>query len=385
MRVRTSALTSLVAPLCVIALGCAAAPREAPSEPTATTSTPAPTTPPALGPVLGDLAVEVEQDPARAYRLFTAEIGQWWDHHFVDKPYLLRLDARPGGAFIEYFDGEGNGAEHARVIYAKDGEALRMVGPLGLSGKGVELVQSLTFTPRDGGGTKVALHLEVIGDLDADTRAIVLQVWEHFLHAYREHAKGKGSAVAAAPRFAQPPVADEAKVGLGFFSHLVRGVDRNHVHADDFSIDANATLVGVRFWGHSDGRSGSKVSNVPEFSLRIHSATAEQTPGPIVYEQTIDIPTAKPTPTGRVAKGKGGKPGPSELVYEAPLAVPLALEAGKLYFLSIAAGRRDPQGDAWMWTDGQLRNGRSYSRPLGDPRWQAIDDTDSAFELILKE
>ncbi|MEZ4448870.1 MAG: hypothetical protein R3B09_05255 [Nannocystaceae bacterium] len=382
MRVRSHAWTPLAASACALALGCAT-PKQPPTEPTE--PTPAAASTPALTPVLGDLDVEVAQDPALAYRLFTAEIGQWWDHHFVDKPYLLRLDARPGGAFVEFFDAEGNGAEHARVIYAQEGEALRMVGPLGLSGKGVEFVQSLTFTAREGGGTKVALHLEVIGDLDEATRALVLEVWEHFLAAYRDHAKSRVTAAAAAPRFAQPPIADASRVGLGFFSHQIRGVDRNHVHADDFAIDADATLVGVRFWGHSDGRTGSEVSNFPEFSLRIHSATPERTPGPIIYEQTIDSVTAKPTPTGRRAKGKGNKPGPVELLYDAPLAVPFALAGGATYFLSIAAVRRDPQGDAWMWSDGELRNGRSYSHALGDPRWIAIDDTDSAFELLLKE
>lgn len=366
--------------------GCAGARTTSTESTTPPAAAPASARDPALDPVVGDLAVDVDLAPAAAYRAFTVEIGQWWDHHFSESPYLLRLDARPGGAFVEFFDAAGNGAEHARVILAREGEMLRMVGPLGLSGRAVEFVHTFTFAAREGGGTTVSLHLEVIGALGPETRAIVLQVWEHFLAAFREHAARRGSKAGAPAAYAQPPLADEAKVGLGFYSHLTRGAARNHVHADDFSLEADANLVGVQFWGHVEGRRAGDLDNISDFSLRIHAATPEGAPGAVLREQLFTLADTKPTPTGRRGKGvAGGKIEVIEVGHEVRLSSPLPLRAGATYFLSIAAVRKDGAGEPWMWSDGELRNGRSYSHPLGDPAWMAIDDTDSAFALIFGE
>jgi len=341
---------------------------------------PAPS-PAKASPIVADLSVDVALAPGDAYRVFTDEIHLWWDHHFKEHPYHLRMEARPGGRFVELFDGEGNGAEHARVIVAEAGKMLRFVGPMGLSGKAVEFVHTLSFDPIEGKGTRVSLHLEVIGDLDEETRAVVRQVWEHFLGQYRSHVASRKPNEGPVSFLQQPVLAPE-KVGLGFFSHASRGKARNHVHADDFELDTPARLSGLRFWGHVEGQRAPDLANISDFLVRIHGATPEGAPGPVLHEQFFSIERSGPRPTGRRA-GTKEKPGAIEYVHEVTFATPLPLDARKTYFVSIAAYRKTSDGEPWQWSDAETRNARSYSHPLEDPAWKAIDDTDSAFELLF--
>lgn len=111
---------------------------------------------------------------------FTADVGAWWDHTFSEQPHALVLDARVGGSFYESFDATGNGAEHARVIYAQRPQMLRLDGPLGLSGLAVQLVHELRFEAQ-GEQTRVALRVQMTGAVDDDTVDAVRGVWAHFL------------------------------------------------------------------------------------------------------------------------------------------------------------------------------------------------------------
>jgi uncharacterized protein YndB with AHSA1/START domain len=134
---------------------------------------------------LAGFAFEVETvvagTPEEAFQAFTAETLEWWDHHFAEHPQKLYFEPRPGGGFLEVFDAAGNGARHATIIYVERPKMLRFVGPLGLSGKALELVHSLAFTPAAGGGTKVHLAVRGFGEAEAGLPAIVEQVWRHFL------------------------------------------------------------------------------------------------------------------------------------------------------------------------------------------------------------
>jgi hypothetical protein len=127
-----------------------------------------------------DLAVDVAGTPESAYDAFTAEALAWWDHHFSPDPYRLLFEARPGGRFVELFDGSGDGAAHATVIYADRGKRLRFVGPLGLSGRAVEIVHTLELSPIEG-GTRVKLAVAATGAYEDGIPAILEKVWHHFL------------------------------------------------------------------------------------------------------------------------------------------------------------------------------------------------------------
>ena len=121
--------------------------------------------------------------PAEAWDLFTGDVSGWWDHTFSGKPYRLVIDRTVGGGFWEYFDAEGHGVKHAEIQWAEPGKVLKMRGPLGFSGKAVDLVHTFVFAPDgpDGAGTRITLTLNALGQLDEDGVAALDQVWDHFL------------------------------------------------------------------------------------------------------------------------------------------------------------------------------------------------------------
>lgn len=120
-------------------------------------------------------------DPVFVYDHLSGDISSWWDHSFSEKPYKLYIEARPGGGFYEIFDESGDGALHARVIYAERGKMLRMEGPLGLSGQAITLVCTYSLKETGEDSTLLTLNVHGAGEFSEETPDIVKQVWEHFL------------------------------------------------------------------------------------------------------------------------------------------------------------------------------------------------------------
>ena len=119
--------------------------------------------------------------PEIIYDAISGDISGWWDHSFKEKPLKLYIEAKPGGGFWEIFDEEGNGALHATVIYAERGKMLRFNGPLGLSGKAIQLVCTYNFEPAGNDSTKLKLEVHGSGEMEDNTPGIVENVWEHFI------------------------------------------------------------------------------------------------------------------------------------------------------------------------------------------------------------
>lgn len=134
-----------------------------------------------------EIGIEVPAPPAEAWDLFTGDVLGWWDHRFREDCVRLEIGRQPGTSFVEVFDAAGNGAEHARVTHAVRGELLRMVGPLGLVGHGVEIDAHLTFQAvetdgqREAASTRIELRAFVHGRVTEATAAAVQGVWKHFL------------------------------------------------------------------------------------------------------------------------------------------------------------------------------------------------------------
>jgi uncharacterized protein YndB with AHSA1/START domain len=124
--------------------------------------------------------VPIAAPPDEAWNAFTGDVSGWWDHTFSGKPRKLVIDRLPGGGFWEIFDAEGHGVKHAEILWAEPGKVLKMRGPLGFSGKAVDLVHTFRFEP-DGAGTKILFTLNALGQLDDLDVAALEQVWEHFL------------------------------------------------------------------------------------------------------------------------------------------------------------------------------------------------------------
>jgi uncharacterized protein YndB with AHSA1/START domain len=143
--------------------------------------------------------------PNEVYDAVTGDISGWWDHSFSGHPKKLYVEARPGGGVFEIFDDAGNGARHATVIYADRGKKLRYTGPLGFSGRAIDLVTTYDFAA-EGNGTKFHLTVTASGDVDEQLAAAVDGVWHHFLDDrlkayitsgdYKRHGKTSGDGAA---------------------------------------------------------------------------------------------------------------------------------------------------------------------------------------------
>lgn len=125
--------------------------------------------------------VTLPAPPAEIYDALTGDISGWWDHHFVEKPYRLFIEAKPGGGFYEIFDASGDGARHATVILAERGKRLRFDGPLGLSGRAIQTVTSYDLAPAGQGATLLSVSVHGSGDMDDAIPAVVEKVWKHFI------------------------------------------------------------------------------------------------------------------------------------------------------------------------------------------------------------
>ena len=119
--------------------------------------------------------------PEAIYDAITGDISGWWDHKFSENPAKFYIDPKPGGGFYEIFDESGDGVLHATVIYAQRGKILRLDGPLGLSGKAITMVYTLSFEPAGTDSTTLALEVHGSGEFEPSVPGLVQSVWKHFL------------------------------------------------------------------------------------------------------------------------------------------------------------------------------------------------------------
>ena len=119
--------------------------------------------------------------PETIFDAVTGDISGWWDHSFSDHPKKFFIEAKPGGGFWEIFDDKGNGVLHATVIYSDRGKILRFEGPLGLSGKAIQVVTTYTFNPVGSDSTLFKVSVHAAGEVDEGVPEIVESVWNHFI------------------------------------------------------------------------------------------------------------------------------------------------------------------------------------------------------------
>lgn len=119
--------------------------------------------------------------PEIIYDAVTGDISGWWDHHMSEHPKKFFIEPWPGGGFREIFDDEGNGVLHATVIYADRGKLLRFDGPLGLSGKAIQMVTTYEFEPAGNDSTLFTVSVHAAGEVEEGIPALVESVWEHFI------------------------------------------------------------------------------------------------------------------------------------------------------------------------------------------------------------
>ena len=128
-----------------------------------------------------DKDVTLPGTPEQIFDAATGDISGWWDHSFSEKPKKFFMEAKPGGGFWEFFDDEGNGVLHATVIYSQRGKMIRFDGPLGLSGRAVQIVTTYEFSEVGKDSTLMKVSVHGSGEMEEGMPAIVEKVWEHFI------------------------------------------------------------------------------------------------------------------------------------------------------------------------------------------------------------
>ena len=119
--------------------------------------------------------------PEKIYDAITGDISGWLDHSFSQSPKKFYIEAKPGGGFWEIFDDQGNGVKHATVIFAARGKYLRFDGPLGLSGRAIQLVTTYKFEPVGNDSTHLEVSVHAAGEMEEGTADTVDHVWYHFI------------------------------------------------------------------------------------------------------------------------------------------------------------------------------------------------------------
>jgi uncharacterized protein YndB with AHSA1/START domain len=130
------------------------------------------------------IEVMIEAPRAEVFEAATGDVSPWWDHTFwPERPAELVIEPIFGGVFYERFEaGEDNGVIHASITGVMAPEMLRMDGPLGLAGRGYQLVTTWTLEEaEDGEATRFLVDLSMIGEVDAELAGIVRSVWVHFI------------------------------------------------------------------------------------------------------------------------------------------------------------------------------------------------------------
>ena len=128
-----------------------------------------------------DRTTVVRGTPTQVYDMITGDLLPWWDHTFSEKPKAFYIEPWPGGGFYEIFDDEGNGVQHATVLWAERGKRLRFQGPLGLSGNAVVFVCTYDLAAQGADSTKIHFTASLAGKVEKNWAEGVDGVWGHFL------------------------------------------------------------------------------------------------------------------------------------------------------------------------------------------------------------
>ncbi|TVQ55818.1 MAG: hypothetical protein EA377_02920 [Phycisphaerales bacterium] len=152
------------------------------------------------------------------------------------------------------------------------------------------------------------------------------------------------------------------------------------LHADNFTLESSAPVDRIRFWGFASTFAGGGFSNINSFEITLFDSTGTQ-PGQALTSMTFDLNDVQTKSTGLIGAG-----GAEILEHFVELDTPLAIDGNTEYWLAIAAGLDNPNGDFWLWqdsVDGDLTVA-DFQYSLGQWNITGPDSpvpADSAFEL----
>lgn len=119
--------------------------------------------------------------PEEVFAAATGDITPWWDHTMSGNPLKMYVEPRPGGAFMEIFNEEGDGVRHAVVTGVQRNRMLRYEGPLGLAGHALHMVTTWTFEPLGEDRTTVSVEVHGAGEVREGWPEVIARTWKHFL------------------------------------------------------------------------------------------------------------------------------------------------------------------------------------------------------------
>jgi uncharacterized protein YndB with AHSA1/START domain len=141
--------------------------------------------------------VEVAVDPAEAFDVFTAEIGDWYrggrySWQDPDRAVGIRFEPGVGGRWIEVWDAAtGEGFELGRVRVWEPGQRLVVTYRAFDIPEDVSTEIEVRFEPVDA-GTKVTLEHRGLDQLPpARARTWMSRAWIQLVAWYADHVRGK--------------------------------------------------------------------------------------------------------------------------------------------------------------------------------------------------
>ncbi|GJM24179.1 MAG: hypothetical protein DHS20C16_05940 [Phycisphaerae bacterium] len=128
-----------------------------------------------------EMEIKIKASPDRVFDAITSEIDKWWAYR-VCKNAPMKLDATPGGLFIES-DGKGNGLVWGRVLQIERPKIIRIEEPMGnmpLPRSGAHIYK-LTA---DGEHTIVKLTCQQMGQLSEKDKACLESGWKELIDTH---------------------------------------------------------------------------------------------------------------------------------------------------------------------------------------------------------
>jgi DNA-binding transcriptional ArsR family regulator/uncharacterized protein YndB with AHSA1/START domain len=123
--------------------------------------------------------VRVDAPPPKVFDTLLG-IGDWWPHRFRDGSSVA-LEPWVGGRFMEDF-ADGSGALYGTVVLLDRPSALRVSGPMGMTGAVAGAWTVRCADDGEGGrATRVTLEHSAYGDVDEDTRTAYTEGWGEVL------------------------------------------------------------------------------------------------------------------------------------------------------------------------------------------------------------
>ena len=176
-------------------------------------------------------------------------------------------------------------------------------------------------------------------------------------------------------------LADLDSTDFGWFSHSEPRATRNFKHADNFQLSTPTQINQINWWGMTEGVSSVDLENFDTFQIEFYTSRTTNNnrikPDVLIGSESFDINQTNTVDTGhRTANGA------IKYSHQITLGSAVTFDADTTYWISISARSIDGSGDAWQWLDSDLHGGASSSWDFANSRWLALQDTDSAFQLV---